>query len=115
MLNLLEDLVRDVVKQKEAKEALGLSERAQGFLALARTHAAGLDEEKLVELARRVDAVVAENATFPEWAERDDVLRDIRKQTIKLLLSDEVTKPLVSGGFIDEVLQVATAREGAAA
>jgi hypothetical protein len=31
----------------------------------------------LVELARRVDEMVDKNATFPEWAERDDVLRDI--------------------------------------
>jgi hypothetical protein len=61
------------------------------------------------------DQPVDKNATFPEWAERDDVLRDIRKDTIKLLLADDATKPLVSTGFIDEILQVATAREGAAA
>ena len=84
-------------------------------LTVARTHAATLEEEKLVELARRVDEIVNENATFPGWAERDDVLRDIRKETIKLLLADEATKPLVASGFIDDVLQVATAREGAAA
>jgi type I restriction enzyme R subunit len=115
MLSLLEGLVRDVVTEKEAREALGLSERAQGFLTLAHTHAGTLDEDKLVELARRVDDIVDKNATFSEWAERDDVLRDIRKDTIKLLLADDATKPLVSSGFIDEVLQVATAREGAAA
>ena len=33
----------------------------------------------------------------------------------KLLLADHMTKPLLSSGFIDEVLQVATAREGATA
>jgi hypothetical protein len=115
MLSLLEELVKDVVSDKEAREALGLSERAQGFLTLAKTHAGDLDEEKLLELARQVDALVAKNASFPEWVERADVLRDIRKDTIKLLLADEATKPLVSSGFIDEVLQVATAREGAAA
>jgi type I restriction enzyme, R subunit len=115
MLSLLEGLVRDVVSEREAREALGLSERAQGFLTVARTHAATLKEEKLVELARRVDEIVNENATFPGWAERDDVLRDIRKETIKLLVGDPETKTLVSGGYIDEVLQVATAREGAAA
>ncbi len=115
MLSLLEQLVHDVVTEKEAREALGLSERAQGFLTLAHTHAPGLAEDKMVELARQVDAIVDKNATFPEWAERDDVLRDIRKDTIKLLLAEEATKPLVSGGFIDEVLQVATARQGAAA
>jgi type I restriction enzyme, R subunit len=115
MLSLLEGLVQDVVTEFEARQALGLSERAQGFLALARTDAATLDEEKLIDLARGVDEIVEKNASFPEWAERDDVLRDIRKDTIKLLLSDEGTKPLVSTGFIDEVLQVATAREGTAA
>jgi hypothetical protein len=115
MLSLLEELVRDVVTEKEARESLGLSERAQGFLTLAHTHAGTLEEDKLVELARQVDEVVEKNATFPEWAERDDVIRDIRKETIRLLLAHEATKPLVSSGFIDEVLQVATAREGAAA
>jgi len=111
MLSLLEGLVWDVVSDKEAREALGLSERAQGFLALARTHAEELDEDKLVELARQVDDVVKQNASFPEWAERDDVLRDIRKDTIKLLLANDATKLLVLSGFIDEVLQVATARQ----
>jgi type I restriction enzyme R subunit len=112
MLSLLEELVRNVVTEKQAREALGLSGRGQGFLTLAHTHAPNLDDGKLVELARRVDEVVDRNATFPEWTERDDVIRDIRKDTIKLLLADEMTKPLVSSGFIDEVLQVATAREG---
>jgi molybdopterin/thiamine biosynthesis adenylyltransferase len=71
-----------------------------------------VDEDKLVELARQVDTIVDKNASFPEWTERDDVPRDIRKETIKLLLADPQTKPLISTGFIDEVLQVATAREG---
>jgi hypothetical protein len=37
---------------------------------------------------------------------------DSRKETIKLLLADEATKTLVANGFVDEVLQVATARGG---
>jgi type I restriction enzyme R subunit len=113
MLSLLEGLVRDLVSERDAREALGLSERAQGFLTLAHTHVSTLDEDKAVELARRVDAIVDKNASFPEWAERDDVLRDIRKDTIKLLLADPETKPLISTGFVDEALQVATARKGA--
>jgi hypothetical protein len=39
-----------------------------------------------VQLARDVEAVADRNATFPGWAERDDVLRNIRRETIKLLL-----------------------------
>jgi hypothetical protein len=112
MLSLLKDLVKDIVAEQEAREALGLSESAQSFVTLAKTHAPDLDEGKLVELAQRVDAIVAKNASFPEWTERDDVLRDIRKETIKLLLADPQTKPLISTGFIDEALQAATAREG---
>lgn len=115
MLSLLEELVKDVVSEKEARESHGLSERAQGFLTLAKTQAGELPDEKLIELSRHVDEIVTNNASFPEWAERDDVLRDIRKEMIKLLLADEATKALVSSGFIDEALQVAAAREGAAA
>jgi type I restriction enzyme R subunit len=115
MLSLLEELVKDVISEKEARESLGLSERAQGFLTLAKTHAGDLPDEKLIELSRQVDEIVTKNASFPEWAERDDVLRDIRKETIKLVLADDATKSLVSSGFIDEALQVAAAREGAAA
>lgn len=92
MLSLLEELVRDVVTEKEAREALGLSERAQGFLTLAHTHAGTLEEDKLIELARRVDEIVDKNASFPEWAGRADVIRDIRKDTIKLLLDDDATQ-----------------------
>ena len=114
MLSLLEGLVRDVVAEQEARDALGLSERAQGFLTLARTHAGALDDDKLVELARDVDDIVDSNGTFAGWADREDVLKAIRRQTIHRLLADEATRPLVSGDFIDEVLQVATAREGAA-
>jgi hypothetical protein len=113
MLALLEELVKDVVTEKEAREVLGLSERGQGFLTLTKTHAGDLGDEKLVEIARQIDEIVAKNASFPEWAERDDVLRDIRKDTIKLLVSDEATRPLVSSEFIDEALQVATARKDA--
>ena len=115
MLSLLEDLVRDVVREREAQEALGLSERARGFLALARTHAPAADEDKLVELVRRVDDVVTEKATFLEWAERDDVVKDLRREIIHLLLADEATKSLVSTRFIDELVQVATARHTALA
>ena len=111
----MEELLRDVVSERHAREALGLSERAQGFLTLARAHASALDVDKAVELARRVDEIVARNASFPEWAERDDVRRDIRKETIKMLLTDPETKPLISTRFIDEVVQVATARGAAAA
>jgi type I restriction enzyme R subunit len=110
MLALLEELVSEIVRGKQVQESLRLSDRAQGFLALGRTHAPSASEDMLVQLARDVEAVVGRNATFPGWAERDDVLRDIRRETIKLLLQGDATKHLVSTAYVDEVLQMVTAR-----
>jgi type I restriction enzyme R subunit len=120
MLSLLDDyyeLAGGWASEKEAHKALGLSERAQGFLSLAKTSAPELGEERALELARQIDEIVDANATFPEWAERDDIVRDIRLAVIRLLAGKDNTKPLVKGeaGFVDEVMRVATAREAAAA
>ena len=46
MLELLEELVREVVTENEAHEALGLSDRGQGFLSLARTRRPGGDRRR---------------------------------------------------------------------
>jgi type I restriction enzyme, R subunit len=110
MLALLEELVREVVSEKQMQASLRLSDRAQGFLALGRSYAPNATDDALVQLARDVEAVVGRYATFAGWAERDDVLRDIRRETIKLLLRADATKHLVSTAYVDEVLQVATAR-----
>jgi hypothetical protein len=115
MLTLLAELVREVVSEKHVQESLQLSDRAQGFLALGRTYAPSAAEDTLVQLARDVEAVVGRNATFAGWAERDDILRDIRRETIKLLLQADATKHLVSTAYVDEVLQTATARTGGTA
>jgi type I restriction enzyme R subunit len=110
MLSLLEDLAGEFAAEVAVNEALGLSERAQGFLALARAQDDGLDEEDAVALARRLDEAVAAHATVPDWAERDDVRRDIRAEAIRALLADEKTRPLVTPTFLDELMTVATAR-----
>jgi type I restriction enzyme R subunit len=120
MLKQLEEalqLVEEFVDEQEAREALGLSERAQGFLALAKTNAPALDDERAFELAAEIDKVVERNATFPEWAERDDVLRDIRLELIRLLAHEPDTQTLVKAdaGFVDALLSVAVAREAAEA
>lgn len=112
MLTLLEELVREVVSDEQVQESLQLSDRAQGFLALGRTYAPNATEDTLVQLARDIEAIVTSNATFGGWAERDDVLRDIRRQTINLLLQADATTHLVSTAYVDEVLQMATARTG---
>ena len=112
MLSLLEDLVADWAAEKEAHDTLGLSERAQAFLSLTRAQApADSADEVLIALARRLDAGVAKHATVADWAERDDVRRDIRGEAMRTLLADESTRPLVTPAFLDELMTVATARE----
>lgn len=110
-LDALSSLASDWVAETEGSDRHGLPPRAQGFLSLARAHAAteNLEENLLRQLARRIDTIVEDNATFPQWTDRDDVLRDIRRAVIKLLVSDETTKPLARTGFVDEILTVATA------
>lgn len=120
MLSLLDEyleLAGDWAAEREAHEALGLSTRAEGFLSLLKTKAPALEEERAIELARQIDEIVDRNAAFEDWAGRDDVLRDIRLQVIRLLAHGDDTKPLVTtgAGFVDEVLTVATARESAIA
>jgi type I restriction enzyme, R subunit len=119
MLSLLDEfkrLARDWAAEKEAHESLGLSQRAQGFLSVSRAAAAGtVSEDDLVSHAKRLDELVVSHATFDEWAERDDVIRAIRHDLIKLLTGDPKLKPLYSPTLIDEIISVAVARQTAAA
>ncbi len=119
MLSLLDEFKRlagDWAAEKEAHESLGLSQRAQGFLSVSRTAAGGaMSEDDLVDLARRLDELVLSHATFDEWAERDDVIRAIRRDVITLLTGDPKLKPLYSPALVDEIISVAAARQTAAA
>jgi hypothetical protein len=115
MLSLLDEyfeLASNWAAEKESSEALGLSERAQAFLSLIKTAGPDLPEGRAVELARTVDRIVDRYATFADWTERGDILRDIRLELIRTLAHSEDTKPLIKPetGFIDEALAVATAR-----
>jgi type I restriction enzyme, R subunit len=112
MLSLLEDLAGEYATEKDAHEALGLSERAQGFLSLARAQTS-LSEDDAVELARRLDQAVNAHATVSDWHERDDVRRDIRAAAMRALLEDEKTRGLVTPAFLDELMTVATTRPAA--
>ena len=109
MLSLLEELVSEYATEQESHQALGLSDRAQGFLSVAKTQAS-LSEDEAVELARRLDDAVAAHANVDDWHERDDVRRDIRATAMRALLEDERTRGLVTPAFLDELMTVATMR-----
>ncbi len=85
-------------------------------MSLTRAQApAGFAEDALVDLARRLDEAVAKHATVSDWAERDDVRRDIRGEAMRTLLADEQTRSLLTPGFLDELMTVVTAKESTAA
>ncbi len=116
MLSLLDEafeIASSWAAEKEALEALGLSERAQGFLTLIKTASPELDPERALALTRDTDAVVGKHAGFEGWAERDDVLRDIRLDLIRLLAGAEDTQALLTSDrdFVDELVTVAASRE----
>lgn len=110
LLSSFLNLADDWAAERAGAAAHGLSERAQGFLSVARAAAGdGMSEPQLVDLAQRIDAIVDQNTSFSGWRDRDDVLRDIRRATIRLLLSASSTRTLVSTSFVDDVLAVAVA------
>jgi hypothetical protein len=117
MLSLLDEMLHiagDYAREQEESTRLGLSGRAQAILAIARGCAPeGFSDERLVELTRAVDAVIERVANMPGALERDDVLRDIRRETILLLTSDDETRPVARTTFVDDVLAAAVARGGA--
>ncbi|MCX2969483.1 MULTISPECIES: type I restriction endonuclease subunit R [Streptomyces] len=112
-LDLLNGLLRlsgHWAAEQDEADSLGLSKRAQGFLSVARAgDAVDLPEDQLLDLAHRIDAVVEANATFPEWIDRDDILRDVRREIIGLLFRDDTTKALATTAFVDDVISVAIA------
>jgi hypothetical protein len=79
---------------------------------LVKTAGPELSEGRTIELARMIDRIVDRHATFADWTERGDILRDIRLELIRTLAHSEDTKPLIKPetGLIDEALTAATAR-----
>jgi type I restriction enzyme, R subunit len=112
-LDLLNGLLRlsgHWAAEQDEADSLGLTKRAQGFLSVARaSDAVDLREDQLLDLSRRIDAVVEANATFPEWIDRDDILRGVRREIIGLLFKDDTTKALATTAFVDDVIAVAIA------
>lgn len=85
-------------------------------MSLTRAQArAGFGDAALVDLARRLDEAVAKHATVSDWAERDDVRRDIRGEAMRTLLAHEQTRSFVTPAFLDELMTVATAKESSTA
>jgi type I restriction enzyme R subunit len=116
-LDLLErygQLALDYRQEREEQASLGLSERAQTMLALAKEHldADEADDAFLIDQARQLETRAAAIADFTGWQEREDVLAQLRKAFIASLAGDPRTLKLVTGGtFVDEAVQAVVAHD----
>jgi type I restriction enzyme, R subunit len=111
LLEQYEQLALGYREERAQQASLGLSERAQGILALAKQRLPGAGEELLVEKARRMEAHMSKFADFHGWQEREDVLAALRKAFIGELATDPRTLDLaIDGAFIDEVVEAVAAQ-----
>jgi len=104
MLEEYEELARKFAEEQGAHQKLGLTPRAYGVLILARKELDGADEQQLVGLASQVEEKAAELGTFSGWTEREDVLRELRKQLMLLLAKEPSLRKLLNGPFIDDAI-----------
>ncbi len=110
LLEQYEQLALGYREEREQQAALGLSERAQGVLALAKERLPDADEELLMEKARQMEARISEIADFHGWQQREDVLAGLRKAFIGELATDPRTIDLATdGAFIDEAVRTVAA------
>ncbi|HEX8105758.1 MAG TPA: HsdR family type I site-specific deoxyribonuclease [Solirubrobacteraceae bacterium] len=110
LLEQYEQLALGYQQDREQQAALGLSERAQAMLALAKEHLPGGDEDVLIEKARQMEARMGEIADFHGWQERDDVLAGLRRAFIGELATDPRTLDLATdGAFVDEAVRIVAA------
>jgi type I restriction enzyme R subunit len=106
-LDLLDDyrqLVTDYVAETEGAQASGLSQRAHLLSVLAKTHAAGVDESPLTDVAQRIDERLQDVADFHGWQDRPDVLQAMRRVMVSALAHDPATRALATSGYVDEAI-----------
>jgi type I restriction enzyme R subunit len=103
-------LADEIASTAGAHQRLGITPRAYRIFRLAGEAAPDAHTEALIGLATRLDEVVSTHGSFPGWEAREDVLRAIRLDAIKLLGSPTY-RPLglIRGTFLDDLLATVTA------
>ena len=111
LLNEYEQLVRELVAEKAAADASGMTSRARAILALARRHAADIPAVELEDLCSRIDAALRtlEVDYDADW-DRADMQRSARQRVIKALIGAPATRPLATTSFVDDALAAILAR-----
>lgn len=89
-----EGLVREYVAEREGAEALGLDQAGGIVLAVLRRAGETLDEDVVVETARRIADGFRAVAGFDGWSERPDVVQGLRKAAVRELVANDETRRL---------------------
>ena len=88
-INGLFDLMDDLKKEMASFEDLGISLEEKAFYDIlkkvADKYQFSYEEDRLLELATKVKAVVDDKAGFPDWNNRDDIKASLRVELIMLL------------------------------
>ena len=88
-INGLFDLMDDLKKEMGSFEDLGISLEEKAFYDIlkkvADKYQFSYEEDRLLELATKVKAVVDDKAGFPDWNNRDDIKASLRVELIMLL------------------------------
>jgi type I restriction enzyme, R subunit len=110
-------LAEEVAGATGAHRRLGITARAFRIYTLAGEAApAATAAETLVQLAARADRIIVERGSFAGWEAREDVLRAIRIDLVKLLAAPTYRDlGLLSGDFLEEVVRAASVRDDDAA
>ena len=97
MANALTDLIWEVHKEFSAGDELGIDFQEKAFYDILKELCIKYDfkypDEKMIELAKRVKALVDGQAKFPDWNKRDDIKSALKVGLILLL--DEFGYPPV--------------------
>jgi type I restriction enzyme R subunit len=98
MASALTDLIWEVHKEFSAGDALGIDFEEKAFYDILKELCIKYDfkypDDKMIELAKAIKDIVAEQAKYPDWNKRDDIKSALKVDLILLL--DEFGYPPVT-------------------
>lgn len=85
----LADLFKDIVKEKNSSNDLGISFEEKAFYdilkAVAEKHEFEYPHDKLINLAKEIKEIVDDKAKYTDWATRDDIKAELKVSIILTL------------------------------
>ena len=106
----LTDLLHKVRDEKNAHKNLGITFTEKVFFdilqAVSLKHEFEYPQDKMIDLAKRLEAIVDDKSAYPDWYTRDDIKADL-KVAIILLMDEFGFPPVTIDDVYKEVLEQA--------